>query len=289
MNKITVMENLSPDGNIYIDTDTINEPSYPIHSHKFHELVIIMGGAGKHVLNQFTYPLEPGDVFVLKGSDTHGFTDMHNLSLYNIMYHPDHLNYFNNSAKSLPGFYALFLLEPIYRKQHRFQSKLHLSQEKLQDVHRIVSLMHAEQDARNPGYESMVHTYFIQLTIMLSRQYQPAQFQNSYRFMALAETIMFIENHYMESFTLEQMAQTANLSVNQFLRVFRKLFGTSPVNHINKLRVMKACEYFACSPEMNVTQVAYQVGFSDSNYFSRVFKACKGISPAFYKHNLRNQ
>ena len=56
----------------------------------------------------------------------------------------------------------------------------------------------------------------------------------------------------------------------------------TPIKYLNELRIRNACQMLKNSNK-NITEIAYDVGYSDSNYFSRVFKKVKGVSPSEYK------
>ena len=101
---------LPNEGNIYVQYAVLHEPTYPAHSHDFDELVIIVGGKGEHFVNNDTYPIQAGDVFVLKGEDAHGFKHIQNLALYNIRYRRSFIINQHLDIRQLAGFHALFLL-----------------------------------------------------------------------------------------------------------------------------------------------------------------------------------
>lgn len=71
-------------GNIYVQYAVLQENTYPAHTHDFDELVIIIGGKGEHFVNGDTYPIQAGDVFVLKGENAHSFKHIENLALLSI-------------------------------------------------------------------------------------------------------------------------------------------------------------------------------------------------------------
>lgn len=257
----------------------------PYHSHDFNELVIILGGTGKHIINEASYNMISGDVFVLKGADTHSLKDTKGLKFVNIAFTVKKLELLGTDIKKLPGFHALFLFEPFYRKQHNFQSRLRLGTADLMYASELADDMEKEYLSKDPASESMMSTYFIQLVIFLSRRYGEFATNVPATIFALASTISYIESNYTEVTSLKKLAQMANLSVNQFLRIFKKTFNTTPMNYLKQLRIRKACEMMRSS-NTSITDIAYAVGITDSNYFSRVFRSVIGKSPWEYRQNL---
>jgi len=91
------------------------------HSHNFWEIVFINGGHGMHCLDGQSFPVSVGDVFLLQARQNHYFHDLHNLELINVLYDPELLNLPESELRKLPGYSAMFMLEPQHRKYHRIQ------------------------------------------------------------------------------------------------------------------------------------------------------------------------
>ena len=97
------------------------DPQEPfgLHAHEFSEIVIVTGGKGLHVTGEDSYELRTGDTFVIGGSRPHDYLDMKRLSLVNILFDPADLPMGLGDLPSLPGYHALFTLEPAWRKRHQ--------------------------------------------------------------------------------------------------------------------------------------------------------------------------
>ncbi len=270
---------------IHIETDRITKKSYPMHTHDFHELVIVTDGIGIHQCNNEIYEVCAGDVFVLKDGDEHGFKDLNNFTLFNIMYTKEQILQSDIEIRDIPGFHALFWLEPLYRKRHRFMSRLHLDSKELIYVSNIAHMLLREQEAKVVGYKSMMWVLFMHLIVYISRQYSNELNRNIKSMTLLANTITYIEENYMECLNLNFLANQAGLSVNQFLRVFKQCYDISPIEYINKLRISKACELLE-KTDSTIMQISEQIGFGDSNYFTRYFKKMMGCAPSQYRKKL---
>ena len=92
----------------------------------------------------------------------------------------------------------------------------------------------------------------------------------------------FIEEKYAEPMTLDEVARAACVSPSYFRKIFKEATDTTFSAYLNRTRIEKACELLR-DPERTVTDVAFSVGFSDSNYFSTVFKKHTGESPREYR------
>lgn len=82
---------------------------------------------------------------------------------------------------------------------------------------------------------------------------------------------------------LECFAKTAGLSPSQFSKEFKAITGTTPGDHLLRLRVEEAARRLADEPGLTVTQVAFDLGFSSSQYFATVFRRYIGGSPSFWR------
>lgn len=84
--------------------------------------------------------------------------------------------------------------------------------------------------------------------------------------------------------SLSDMARIFHYNTQYFGRLFKRETGESFAEYINRERVTRAAEYL--KGDLNVTSIAYRVGFNNITYFNRSFKRCFKVSPLEYKRNL---
>ncbi len=258
------------------------QKDFALHSHDFSELVIILGGSASHVIDDCVYPVEAGDVYVLKGDTTHGFVQVQDLILCNIMVEGHKIWLQAGELRQIPGFQALFVLEPYYRREYQFRSRLRLNSESLQWVSGMIEAMHQEFKSRKDGYLTIIQSYFNALAVYLSRAYTSSSQSPSERVLKLAETVSFMEKQYKEPLKLDDLALRAHLSVRHFSRTFKENYQTTPMEYILALRLGHACNLIACT-DMTMAQIALDSGFTDSNYFTRQFHQRYGLTPTRYR------
>ena len=92
----------------------------------------------------------------------------------------------------------------------------------------------------------------------------------------------YIDKHYSEHITLDDMSRIANVDRSHFCRIFKKAVNTSFVEYMNFVRICKA-EKLLSSNEKNVSEIAEITGFSSVSYFTRLFKHYKNCTPSQYK------
>ncbi|MEM7297314.1 MAG: AraC family transcriptional regulator [Bacteroidota bacterium] len=91
-----------------------------------------------------------------------------------------------------------------------------------------------------------------------------------------------IELHLYSNLRLAQLAKLCNMSLSSFKRAFKKEFNDSPHNYILDKKLEKAEELLRLSI-LPISEVAFETGFEDPLYFSRLFKKRLGESPSAYR------
>ncbi|CAA7391402.1 helix-turn-helix transcriptional regulator [Chryseobacterium fistulae] len=96
--------------------------------------------------------------------------------------------------------------------------------------------------------------------------------------------IDYIKKNLHQKLSIEHIAKLTYVSKSNFFKMFKDELGTSPNEFILQERINKAKELLAY--HNSIKETAYQTGFSDTNYFTRVFKQFEGITPKSYQNNL---
>lgn len=91
----------------------------------------------------------------------------------------------------------------------------------------------------------------------------------------------YLDGHFLEDFSLTQLAERCGLSEPYFRRLFLRVFHETPAEYRRRLRIAYA-EDLLLSGSFSVTQTAQLCGYSDPAYFSRVFRKTMGVSPHQY-------
>jgi len=98
----------------------------------------------------------------------------------------------------------------------------------------------------------------------------------------LAEARRHIELHYAERVTLPELARRASMSPQHFGMLFKKHFGTPPIDLVIRLR-MEEASHLLRDVNMRVGEVAGAVGYDDIYHFSKLFKRHVGVCPREYR------
>lgn len=261
------------------------QKSMDIHRHEFAELAIVTAGAGDHLTEQGSYPISSGDVFFIPPELPHGYAHAQGLRLVNVLFLPNRLPEPGTELSAMPGWRALFELEPKYRDVHGAAGHLRLPPDELNRVMALTRALESECRAYAAGSTTLVAALFQQLLVMLARSYVPNAAEAGRRLLAVEKVIDHIDQNYMEELSLDALAHMAGMSLSTFKRSFRSVTGTSPIDYLMQTRLTRACHLLRTS-EINITDAALSSGFNDSNYFARVFRQRMGTTPREWRRGV---
>jgi AraC family L-rhamnose operon transcriptional activator RhaR/AraC family L-rhamnose operon regulatory protein RhaS len=253
-----------------------HETDFPLHEHEYCELVLVLGGSAIHVTDEQRYPIERGDVFVVTGRSRHGFEAPQGLELCNIQYDPVQFLKAQPELERMPGYHALFDLEPRCVSPGGSPQHLRLDGAELEEARRRAEAIQREFDGRRDGYQTAVRSHFLLLVTELSRLYEREADPDSV--MRMASVASYIRRHFRRPLRVDQLAGIAGLSASQFQRRFKSVYRTTPVRFITQLRIDEACRLLRRSSR-DVGSIAAEVGFSTTSFFCTQFKAITGLPP----------
>lgn len=104
----------------------------------------------------------------------------------------------------------------------------------------------------------------------------------------LKKAVAYIRRHYTQTVTLDDLARCCNVSKQQVTRYFKDAFDDTPINYAIKYKITKAKELLFNHPQLTVTEIAYELGFNDQHYFSRIFKKITDETPSHYKYRVHH-
>ena len=91
-----------------------------------------------------------------------------------------------------------------------------------------------------------------------------------------------MEKHFSDDISLEDIAKEVNLSSYYFSRFYKSATGINFSDRLTGIRIEKAKDYLK-GTELSIKEVSYMVGYTDPNYFSKMFKKITGCTASEYK------
>jgi YesN/AraC family two-component response regulator len=145
-----------------------------------------------------------------------------------------------------------------------------------------------ERNQQTPGYLFLLSLYVQQILFLASRcriktaADRAKQVEREQKKL-VQDALNIIHSRYTEAINIRELSQELLVSQQYLTRVFKAGLSMSPVKYVNKLRVEEAKKLIRTTND-NLSSIAFQVGFENIYYFSRIFKQYEGISPLHYRN-----
>ncbi|MGM0216857.1 AraC family transcriptional regulator [Enterococcus sp. AZ109] len=255
-------------------------------SHTAFEILLILDGAQESVINQKKYLLEQGDILLIAPGVLHTnrcfsdqgmsyFTahfDIDDPALRYIMIKNGRLIYPVDSVENA-------MLRPILEEWIKLYDKT--TPYTLSDRLFILEVL------------TRLMTTFVKISEEAAENQYDVQSLSLAR--TIAETIQhnfnafFLnENRSKEQLLMKNIYQDANVSMSYGLEVFKKIYGISPKEYLDRLKLKEARRLLK-NPDISVESISEQIGYANITHFSRQFKKWTGLSPRAYRKKTQEQ
>lgn len=149
-------------------------------------------------------------------------------------------------------------------------------------INKLISVCSSGDKAKNIYADLHLKELLIRLIQSQHLEQAHASLHSSNNQNRMQYVLHYIQEHLTEKIAVDALSRKAYLSRNLFFKWFREQFGITPLEYINRERV-KLAKQLLSEPSQNLNTVSKQCGFSDVNYFVRVFKQLEGITPKVYQ------
>lgn len=102
----------------------------------------------------------------------------------------------------------------------------------------------------------------------------------------ISKVLRYIHNNLFDDIEIDELAEVACLTKPYLIRIFKRDFGTSPLQYINRKKIERA-QLILVTEDLPVKEVAYKLGFKDHSYFIRLFKKICGQTPQAYRASMK--
>lgn len=143
------------------------------------------------------------------------------------------------------------------------------------ELYRIESLGGANPATAKPGSPEIL--------ALQGRKKEGEIVENS---LVISPALDYIEENYMQQFTIEYLAELCHWSPTHFRRVFHDIMGTSPLDYVNNTRILKSCILLR-STEHSILDISEMVGFHSVSSFNRYFIKLMQMSPREYRKQMQ--
>lgn len=262
----------------------------PIHTHNFYELNIVMSGNGKHYVNDATFYITNGDVFIMPPKISHGYTfNSENYSIFHLLFHKDFFRKYEACLNELAGYHILFNIDPIIRnKDNLINSFLHIN---ISENYNLIRIFHElaaleKEDKNNTEQKKENLTLYVIAKICDMIGEEKSSYKDGKRYLFdLLKSVEYIHTNYGEKIELQTLYTISCMSRSSYIRYFKQLFNCPPLVYIQNYRLRQAKSMLKHTNH-SLTSIANDCGFCDSAHFSRLFKQKYQMSPSHYREML---
>lgn len=264
---------------IYGDTYNIyKDRFFYMHCHEELEVIIAIKGEINVLVNQTEYIIKPNKILLVlpntlhhilhyKSEDSIVLTIVFNRNILELTKSLDLVNEINSIIDNSQYLY-------IIESKELWKKALSVS---LDYKNKVV------------GYKLYIINYLFELFSYIKRNIDINQLKdNSIRDDSkIKNALQYIYSHFSEEITLEDLANTSHLSLGELSRSFKKVVGIAPILYIMNYRIRISSNLLEFS-DKSITEIAYECGFSSSNYFTICFKRIVGCTPKEFKKRKKS-
>lgn len=240
------------------------------HTHNHLELFYIVGGKGQFLIQDQLYPVNVNNLVIINPNVTHTEVSLNAQPLEYIVLGIEGIE-LATSENSNGQFNILDHFESV-------------------EISGCLRNILREMEQKNTGYEDVCQAYMEILIIRLMRNIAlavPTEPQVVSGNRQCAAVKRYIDLHFKESLTLEQLAEDAHMNKYYLSHAFKREYGISPINYMITRRIEES-KYLLAETDLSMSQIAQLLGFSSLSYFSQVFRRTQATTPMEYRQSTKN-
>lgn len=273
----------------YSITRTVMENGHPdilFHWHTDMEVVYVHEGQAQFHIDYDYFNSEAGDIVLIRPNALHSIhpigNDYHFMDAIN--FHLDLLGY------STLDYASINYLQPLYNGQLDFARVIKPHQEGYAQIcHVLIEAMEIGYH-REEFFELELKSKLMSLLHLLFKHgyvHTKKQSLDSYRKEDKIRTIVdYINAHYQEELTIDQLADICGYSPTHFMNFFKKHLGVSCMDYLIHYRLKQAVELLQHST-LPILEIATTVGFTNLSNFNRQFKKTYQMTPSQYRKEMK--
>ncbi len=241
------------------------------HTHNHTELFFIVSGRGRFLIEDQVFPVDVNDLVIINPNVSHTEDSLNAQPLEYIVVGIDGIE-LATSANSNGRFCFLDHVESA-------------------EISSCLRNILREMELKNVGYKDICQAYMEILIIRLMRNTalavhaEPADNSGNRQCAAVRR---YIDTHFKEPLTLEQLAEEAHINKYYLSHAFKQEYGVSPINYLISRRISES-KYLLAETDLSMSQIAQLLGFSSLSYFSQVFRKTQNVSPMEFRQNSRSK
>lgn len=234
-----------------------------LHTHSCAELFFVTGGRGRFRLQEESFPVVAGDLIAINANVPHTELSQTGNPMEYTVLGVDGLEVMGDTG----GF-----------------ARLHFDAG-WEETLCCLRLITQEARAGQNGYQQICQHLLQAMLIRLQRRDGFALTSDEPERKINKECSLvrrYIDNHFKENLTLDQLADVAHMNKFYLVHAFRREYNVSPISYLISRRTQES-RFLLSNTDHTLSQIAQILGFSSPSYFSQSFRRIEGISPQEYR------
>lgn len=272
---------------IYINQKGAEPFFVPYHWHQEIEILVLEQGKATVTVNGMDYPGKAGDVFIISPGELHSIQSEDDSIFY-------YACVFQLPFLSFEGFDQgqSQWLNPLLSHTLLFPTKIEENSPGAEEIRRELEELIQSNLRQDPGFSLFTKACLLKIISLMAREKllipveKKASQYSSAKTELMKEMVSYLQSHYEEKITLDEIAKRFNLSPKYFCRFFKENFGKGMVEYLNYFRMEQAAKRLL-ETDQRILDVALGVGFENFSYFIKKFKEIYGCTPSAYREQAR--
>jgi len=258
----------------------VHPGSVILHNHPGIEVNLIVEGHTQYIIGGRNHSCGPGDIVIIGEGEVHRAWDADDAVFLVIIFRSELL------APSRSGGYEQKFLAPYWAVTQGADHVLKPHSPHYRALADEILAVEAEALGRSTSYQLMIKAHLLAFSAILTRTYGIDDDSplleggmKSRKFTLLRE---YLEEHYAEKILVPDMAEQVHMSVTNFTRNFKAVFGKTPMEYLMQTRIRHAARILIAS-DRKVIDVAIDCGFPSISHFITTFRRITGVAPHVYR------
>ena len=270
------------------DFTTYVAESIPWHWHEEMEFAVVTEGKVEISVASNTWILEAGEGVFINVDTLHQMKPFGEKKAYmfTIVAHPSILGIekgFLLSTKYVTPFTGNDGIKgQVFYPRKEWQQTILLNLQKMYETY----------TEKTYGYEYRLHNLLCEIWyVMIQNAWEQEREQISYKDVdeeRIYQALEYIQAHYMEAMTLEDICNRLSISKSECCRCFKRCLKMTPFEYIMIHRISVASKLLE-KTNQSITQIAMDTGFNSNSYFCKIFRKYMNGSPIEYRRKIRSE
>lgn len=256
------------------------------HWHHTVEIISVIKGSLHFEINLEDYQLDTGDICFLNSEDLHQITGCSDDTVHDVCIFDPHILSFSYQDELEEE-----ILAPFVDRELIFPHIIRTSDPAYAYLYPAIEKIMTASIQMPAGWYVTCKLLLLELINSMAslRLLLPAHMQLSaadkQKINRYKQLISYIEIHYAEPVTLQQLADAVACNSQYLCRFFKEITGTSPIQYLISCRIEHACALLTDTTRP-ILEISMDCGFENVSYFIRKFKQQKGCTPKEYRNQF---